>query len=1177
MAVTVFVNGVDLSALHSPDGFSIKNTGLGIVQSSCRLVDIAGTATINMEHVLRILDGATEIFEGPIRVRTRTAVRDPGIAKKVYDVDAQDFTAYLADDVIDANLVRTGSRTDKAEVEFLVTTYGTKGITVGSTVQNTGTISRDIDYSGMTLWEALEEAGKWMGTKFYVDTNLALHWFVTESNAAPFNLSDTPNNSTTFGYRNLKLDEDAADYANAVYVVGTDIAGWRPNPPPSGATRRGMVLRDASVTTQAQLDAAGDAALVKYGIRGPIKLRTFTPGLKAGMTVQLTNVLWGISAVTYNILEVITTYLPKTNSLQYDVTLNSKPVDLREMFNNTQQGIVTVGSGVPTVSELAIDLSVGGGNLVKNSSFEDGTSWVVGSNWVIGHNPGAGLAFNGTKEARAALAAQTAGSLITPKIPVVRTDDYWFSAWIWCRAFTSGGGLRFKVLEYNASNTLLATTIVATVAAAGTDWTRYSMRFGPNAQVGRTAFQPTTTQVAIAFDTSANNTATYSVDGVQLERGMLLTAYAPSPYELVDGSVGTTQIADDAVTSPKLIANAVVAGKIAADAVTSSTIAAGAVTAGKLQVGLLPARNLLGNGGFREGVTDWIFAAGGAPGAVSGLWTVTATDWTLADGDVDNWTPTGNRGSTGYMSGTNTASQFFPQLYQDVPVVGNEYYSFSGLFGVHRLNGAYCEVEWFTAAGGSLGTVTSAVVSSPSAGTGGPEVSGWNYLTIDGTQAPATARYARVKLVARTPNTSGTDWYLFLDQMWFGVGRAAQKYQPADAYGVRNSTGKVVIDPTGITIEDGALTLKDAYGSTVMTASGFAGTWSEFVAQGLYNGLFSVGSTGAITFGSTTQLPYWVASNVTFTGGSLDRSADASWPGGFRLRAKWTTQNSKAQIQSDDVPVIGGQIYRVSTMWGWNIAAATDSFALQMEIGWVDAAGGLISTSVIALAQKSGIGSATKQVLESWPATAPANAKKARVRVQWRDFSASAPNAANYMDVGSVGLYVTHPAQGTAFPTFGSNTDGDRFYRTDLAMEFEWNDATNRWLSITRYTLHSAVVLGHAGSVTDMRAIVPTLEGCDDIWMQKLEFGLFVAPGGSALSGSHKWDFSVQVQPDATTVATATINSGSSNVWRRIAAAAQINALMGGSNVQFETTITKTGTPGALYGGWSMTYRLAAS
>lgn len=252
-----------------------------------------------------------------------------------------------------------------------------------------------------------------------------------------------------------------------------------------------------------------------------------------------------------------------------------------------------------TVAAAAAALSAGGANLVTNSSFESDVTgnWTVGSNWTAPYV--AAGAFRGANSARAQLAAQTAGELVTTGfIPVVRTDDYWVSFWSFLSAYTSGTA-RCAIREYDAGGGLLATTLVDT-AAAESDWTRHPKHFGPDASTpDRVAFNASTTKIKIAFYTPAAATLTWRVDAVQVERGKIITAYAPSPQELVDAQVGTTQIADDAITTPKLVAASVVAGKVAAGALTADTFAATLVLASLIKTAISGARVELDAAGFR--------------------------------------------------------------------------------------------------------------------------------------------------------------------------------------------------------------------------------------------------------------------------------------------------------------------------------------------------------------------------------------------------------------------------------------------------------------------------------------------------------------------------------------------------------------------------------------------------
>lgn len=629
MAVEVFVNAVDLTTKYELSSLSIRNSGLqGIAVCDVTIIDNPAGAVVNPEHVLRVLDGGVEVFEGKIKQRLRRATPDPGPNPvKVYEVSAQDYTHLLTQDVIDTTLLRTGSRTDKAEVEYVVNTFGTKGITVGATVQNTGTITRDIDYSGMNLYEALEEAGKWLGIGFYVDANLVLHWFVTEANAAPFNLSDTPNDVTTFGYRNLNLNADTVELVNAVWVVGTEIAQWETDAASIALYGRiETTLRDPEITTAAEATAAGQGFLATraYPVE-PITLKLFTPGLKAGMTIQLTNSLWAIAAVTYRIVEVLTKHNEATPGLVYSVSLDSRPVNLTDLLLGAQRQAVASGSALAgaasSLATLPVDLSVAGANLVRNSSFESGSagSWTVGALWTFGFDPVSPQEpFHGSKVARLVGVGADSGAMFTPLMPVARTDFYWMSVWSFLRARTAGDYVIY-IEQYSAAAVVVDATLI-TLTAAETEWTRHAVRFGPNDQTpGTVVWNAATTQVRIGFFAVSSPVGTWDVDGVQLERGALVTAYAPSPQELVDLQITSTQIADDAVTTPKLVANAVVAGKIAAGSVTADKLAVGSVEADKMSVGARGPTNLVLNGSFEDGTLNNGTVYGWFPGGTCNI------------------------------------------------------------------------------------------------------------------------------------------------------------------------------------------------------------------------------------------------------------------------------------------------------------------------------------------------------------------------------------------------------------------------------------------------------------------------------------------------------------------------------------------------------------------------------
>lgn len=603
MAWVVTIAGTDRSSLILRDTFGVSVRGAQR-EGVCQFVvsDPSGSLSIVHDQVVRVTDSGTEVFEGPIRALRKHDLGTKGPRR--YEVTAKDYTCLLDDDVIDV-ASRSTSESDQARVIWLVGTYGNKGVTAQATP--TGHVAQLLanmpvgddgiprqDFGGKTLREALNQVAALAGAYLYVDGDLELHWFAgLVGDAAPFGLSDAPNGSTTFGYHDLDLPEDYVEFVDEVLVRGTGVQDWvnRGSPPPL-STRRRAVLDDPDVTSAAQIAAAGAAFLAAHNIQQDGALVTTKAGLLPNMVVQITNALWGLSAAQYRVQEVGMKLLGRT-SAEYTVRFGSLPVSLSALVGSqqgalerTQGRLVDIQTNTPSIA----DLSVAGANLVPNSSMESGSdgSWEVGSRWTFGFTPtGDELAFHGAAVARALLTGTDAADLTLAKpILVDHTDDYHLSFWSFLRA-RSAGRAEAWAIEQAADGTVLASTKFADIGAVEAAWTRHSLHLGPNSQKGRTPFQSTTTKVTLAFRTTGSANMTWDVDGVQVERGLIITAYAPSPQELVDAQIGPTQIADDAITTPKIAAGAVVAGQLAAGSVTAVNIAASGISANSLLGGAL--------------------------------------------------------------------------------------------------------------------------------------------------------------------------------------------------------------------------------------------------------------------------------------------------------------------------------------------------------------------------------------------------------------------------------------------------------------------------------------------------------------------------------------------------------------------------------------------------------------
>lgn len=158
---------------------------------------------------------------------------------------------------------------------------------------------------------------------------------------------------------------------------------------------------------------------------------------------------------------------------------------------------------------------------------------------------------------------------------------------------------------------------------------------------------------------------------------------------------------------------------------------------------------------------------------------------------------------------------------------------------------------------------------------------------------------------------------------------------------------------------------------------------------------------------------------------------------------------------------------------------------------------------------------------------------------------------------------------GTAFPTAAT---GDRFWRTDLRLG-AFYDGT-RWLSDKLYNTPiecTAGALPYTVTTTGWRTTAP-FSAQYDLWLEDIEGWIFIS-GGTALSASHKWVFTLAKQPAGSTIATITVDSGSLNAYRGLGQTS-IGALLGTTNFELDVTATKTGTPGSLFAGFRFRSRI---
>jgi hypothetical protein len=196
---------------------------------------------------------------------------------------------------------------------------------------------------------------------------------------------------------------------------------------------------------------------------------------------------------------------------------------------------------------------------------------------------------------------------------------------------------------------------------------------------------------------------------------------------------------------------------------------------------------------------------------------------------------------------------------------------------------------------------------------------------------------------------------------------------------VSNSGATVVINSSGITISNGALVLQDEFGKTVLGASGFSGSWYDFVRVGLYNARFLQGSglTG-IAVGRTAAMPYWTLAK-TVGSPTLDHVANDG------LRINWAAVNNAVTALSDKVPCLPERKYQVPLTIK---TASVTLITLSCDVFWYKADGTASSTpstnAPFRAASVSFSGTGTTSY-EMDPVVAPLDARFAAVKITLTD------------------------------------------------------------------------------------------------------------------------------------------------------------------------------------------------
>ena len=209
MSLIITHNATDITDKVSADGVSISDERASTRDTlSFTLDKIPGgfTPELNAEIIVT-LDG-TRIFGGSI-LSFETSVQAPPTV--TYDVECVDFTHQLDRKLVTERFI--GDTADEI-ITFLRDTYAPT-FTINN-VDAQQTVAR-ISFNRLTFSACLDKLAKLNNYIWYVDYNKDIHFFAKNSEAAPFNLTDT---SGSYIPSSLTVRSDLSQLRNLVEIIG---------------------------------------------------------------------------------------------------------------------------------------------------------------------------------------------------------------------------------------------------------------------------------------------------------------------------------------------------------------------------------------------------------------------------------------------------------------------------------------------------------------------------------------------------------------------------------------------------------------------------------------------------------------------------------------------------------------------------------------------------------------------------------------------------------------------------------------------------------------------------------------------------------------------------------------------------------------------------------------------
>jgi len=385
MALVVTIATVDRTSVVEEDTIKINQLADShTFTAELTIFDVDGDISITAgSHLvakeITIVDGATTFFGGYIASKDTISAEDGSRHIKLLCCG---YAILLQETLIEyEEYISTGDPdiSDEDVIDDLFANYLATIDVVDHVVELDPSIS--ILFNKMNLAEIMTAICQRTGGRWYVDNEKKLHYFDVETNEAGFDLSDTPNDVTSFGYyiKPMRRDNGTA-ITNEVMVVGAD--DWVDTVNDANSQTlygvRGAIVADHTRTTIAELQERGNVVLANN--KDPkIKFVVTTPhgGADAGDEIDFKSVILNYDSLNGDdklIIREMSIYWEQSKPV-YEMTLGEAETSSisRATFIDSKLRDLEINPNIPTASRGWVH------DLVFSATDEDTVAWASGS------------------------------------------------------------------------------------------------------------------------------------------------------------------------------------------------------------------------------------------------------------------------------------------------------------------------------------------------------------------------------------------------------------------------------------------------------------------------------------------------------------------------------------------------------------------------------------------------------------------------------------------------------------------------------------------------------------------------------------------------------------------------------------------------------------------------------